>query len=43
VEQGLKNGKLKPDEKVTMSESAWCRSGKHGDSCYSCRTTRRPR
>lgn len=33
VEQGLKNGKLKPDEMVTMSESAWCRGGKDGDSC----------
>jgi len=33
VEQGLKNGKLKPDDKVTMSESAWCRGGKDGDSC----------
>jgi D-alanyl-D-alanine carboxypeptidase (penicillin-binding protein 5/6) len=33
VEQGLKSGKFKPDEKVTMSESAWCRGGKHGDSC----------
>jgi D-alanyl-D-alanine carboxypeptidase (penicillin-binding protein 5/6) len=33
VEQGLKSGKLKPDEKVTMSESAWCRGGKDGDSC----------
>lgn len=33
VEQGLKSGKLKPDEPVTMSESAWCRGGKGGDSC----------
>jgi D-alanyl-D-alanine carboxypeptidase (penicillin-binding protein 5/6) len=33
VEQGLKSGKLKPDEKVTMSLSAWCRGGKDGDSC----------
>lgn len=33
VEQGLKSGKLKPDEQVTMSESAWCRGGKDGDSC----------
>jgi D-alanyl-D-alanine carboxypeptidase (penicillin-binding protein 5/6) len=33
VEQGLKNGKLKTDDKVTMSESAWCRGGKDGDSC----------
>lgn len=33
VEQGLKGGKLKPDDKVTMSESAWCRGGKDGDSC----------
>ncbi|HEV6965471.1 D-alanyl-D-alanine carboxypeptidase family protein [Roseateles sp.] len=33
VEQGLKSGKLKPDDKVTMSESAWCRGGKDGDSC----------
>lgn len=33
VEQGLKSGKLKPDEMVTMSENAWCRGGKHGDSC----------
>ena len=33
VEQGLKSGKLKPDEMVTMSESAWCRGGKDGDSC----------
>ncbi|MFG6412303.1 D-alanyl-D-alanine carboxypeptidase family protein [Roseateles sp. DC23W] len=33
VEQGLKSGRLKPDDKVTMSESAWCRGGKGGDSC----------
>jgi D-alanyl-D-alanine carboxypeptidase (penicillin-binding protein 5/6) len=33
VEQGLKSGKLKPDERVTMSLSAWCRGGKQGDSC----------
>lgn len=33
VEQGLKSGKLKPDEMVTMSETAWCRGGKDGDSC----------
>ena len=33
VEQGLKTGKLKPTEPVTMSESAWCRGGKGGDSC----------
>jgi len=33
VEQGLKSGKLKPDEPVTMSLSAWCRGGKEGDSC----------
>lgn len=33
VEQGLKSGKLKPDEPVTMSLSAWCRGGKQGDSC----------
>jgi len=33
VEQGLKSGKVKPDDKVTMSESAWCRGGKNGDSC----------
>lgn len=33
VEQGLKSGKFKPDEPVTMSESAWCRGGKNGDSC----------
>ena len=33
VEQGLKTGKVKPDDKVTMSESAWCRGGKGGDSC----------
>lgn len=33
VEQGLKSGKLKPDEPVTMSLSAWCRGGKAGDSC----------
>jgi D-alanyl-D-alanine carboxypeptidase (penicillin-binding protein 5/6) len=33
VEQGLKSGKVKPDDKVTMSESAWCRGGKDGDSC----------
>ncbi len=33
VEQGLKNGKLKPTDPVTMSESAWCRGGKDGDSC----------
>lgn len=33
VEQGLKSGKLKPTDQVTMSESAWCRGGKDGDSC----------
>ncbi|MCE4555474.1 D-alanyl-D-alanine carboxypeptidase family protein [Roseateles cellulosilyticus] len=33
VEQGLKTGKLKPTESVTMSLSAWCRGGKEGDSC----------
>ena len=33
VEQGLKSGKLKPNEPVTMSLSAWCRGGKDGDSC----------
>lgn len=33
VEQGLKSGKLKPTEPVTMSLSAWCRGGKEGDSC----------
>lgn len=33
VEQGLKSGKLKPTEPVTMSENAWCRGGKDGDSC----------
>ena len=33
VEQGLKSGKLKPTEPVTMSQSAWCEGGKHGDSC----------
>jgi serine-type D-Ala-D-Ala carboxypeptidase (penicillin-binding protein 5/6) len=33
VEQGLKNGRLKPTEQVTMSLSAWCRGGKNGDSC----------
>ncbi len=33
VEQGLKSGKLKPGEMVTMSRSAWCEGGKHGDSC----------
>ena len=33
VEQGLKSGKLKPNEMVTMSQSAWCEGGKHGDSC----------
>ncbi len=33
VEQGLKAGKLKPNEPVTMSLSAWCRGGKEGDSC----------
>ena len=33
VEQGLKCGKLKPTEPVTMSLSAWCRGGKEGDSC----------
>ena len=33
VEQGLKSGKLKPNEPVTMSLSAWCRGGKEGDSC----------
>ena len=33
VEQGLKSGKLKPTEPVTMSLSAWCKGGKDGDSC----------
>jgi serine-type D-Ala-D-Ala carboxypeptidase (penicillin-binding protein 5/6) len=33
VEQGLKSGKLKPTDPVMMSESAWCRGGKDGDSC----------
>ncbi len=33
VEQGLKSGKLKPNEPVTMSLSAWCKGGKEGDSC----------
>lgn len=33
VEQGLKSGKLKPADPVTMSLSAWCRGGKQGDSC----------
>jgi len=33
VEQGLKSGKLKTSEPVTMSLSAWCRGGKEGDSC----------
>jgi D-alanyl-D-alanine carboxypeptidase (penicillin-binding protein 5/6) len=33
VEQGLKSGKLKPTEMVTMSLNAWCRGGKDGDSC----------
>jgi serine-type D-Ala-D-Ala carboxypeptidase (penicillin-binding protein 5/6) len=33
VEQGLRSGKLKPNEPVTMSLSAWCRGGKDGDSC----------
>jgi len=33
VEQGLKSGKLKPNDPVTMSLSAWCRGGKQGDSC----------
>jgi D-alanyl-D-alanine carboxypeptidase (penicillin-binding protein 5/6) len=33
VEQGLKSGKLKPTEPVTMSLNAWCRGGKNGDSC----------
>ena len=33
VEQGLKSGKLKPTEPVTMSLNAWCRGGKDGDSC----------
>jgi D-alanyl-D-alanine carboxypeptidase (penicillin-binding protein 5/6) len=33
VEQGLKSGKLKPTEMVTMSLSAWCKGGKEGDSC----------
>ena len=33
VEQGLKAGKLKPTEMVTMSLSAWCKGGKEGDSC----------
>jgi len=33
VEQGLKSGRLKPNEPVTMSQTAWCRGGKDGDSC----------
>ena len=33
VEQGLKSGKLKSTEPVTMSQTAWCRGGKDGDSC----------
>jgi serine-type D-Ala-D-Ala carboxypeptidase (penicillin-binding protein 5/6) len=33
VEQGLKSGKLKPTEPVTMSLNAWCKGGKEGDSC----------
>lgn len=33
VEQALKTGKVKADDKVTMSENAWCRGGKGGDSC----------
>jgi D-alanyl-D-alanine carboxypeptidase (penicillin-binding protein 5/6) len=33
VEQGLKSGKLKTSEPVTMSQNAWCRGGKDGDSC----------
>jgi len=33
VEQGLKSGKLKPTEPVTMSLNSWCRGGKDGDSC----------
>jgi D-alanyl-D-alanine carboxypeptidase (penicillin-binding protein 5/6) len=33
VEQGLRNGKLKPTEPVTMSLNAWCKGGKDGDSC----------
>jgi D-alanyl-D-alanine carboxypeptidase (penicillin-binding protein 5/6) len=33
VEQGLKAGKLKPNDPVTMSQTAWCRGGKDGDSC----------
>jgi len=33
VEQGLKSGKLKPTDPVTMSLSAWCKGGKEGDSC----------
>jgi serine-type D-Ala-D-Ala carboxypeptidase (penicillin-binding protein 5/6) len=33
VEQGLKSGKLKPTEPVTMSLNAWCHGGKDGDSC----------
>ena len=33
VEQGLKSGKLKPTDMVTMSLSAWCKGGKEGDSC----------
>ncbi len=33
VEQSLRSGKLKPDEMVTMSRSAWCEGGKNGDSC----------
>ena len=33
VEQGLKSGKLKPTEQVTMSLNAWCKGGKDGDSC----------
>ena len=33
VEQGLRSGKLKPTEPVTMSLNAWCKGGKDGDSC----------
>lgn len=33
VEERLKRGELKPTELVTMSEGAWCRGGKDGDSC----------
>jgi len=33
VEQALKSGKVKPNDPVTMSLSAWCRGGKEGDSC----------